>query len=330
MKRTWAILLGLWLAWPAQAGIYHWVDGKGRVHFGDKPPANLPYEDLSGQPVANTVSSRLFFSSLDPDGLRERVTITLRGIDMPLQPEQQAEAEEKIRLVYALYEQLFEWPRGRAFPIHATLVGNPEKFHALRTALTGLRSYSVIGFYVADRNESYVLARERWPQTLATLLHEVSHAILRLRVTGAPIWINEGLAENFETISLQDGMLHLGIPGGHLTRLAAMRQGDTLPGLERFLRMPVAEWHGLEDDRQGEMYALAWGVVHFFLVDEARRRILRDMIHAAGRAPDAFDARALINLKYPGGVARFIREWNGWMQGQLDAARQRGPAAAAH
>ena len=37
MKPT-LILLALFLAWPASAGVYKWMDAQGRIHYSDSPP----------------------------------------------------------------------------------------------------------------------------------------------------------------------------------------------------------------------------------------------------------------------------------------------------
>jgi glutaredoxin len=37
MKPT-LILLALFLAWPAFAGVYKWTDAQGRIHYSDAPP----------------------------------------------------------------------------------------------------------------------------------------------------------------------------------------------------------------------------------------------------------------------------------------------------
>jgi glutaredoxin len=47
MKPT-LILLALFLAWPAFAGVYKWTDAQGRIHYSDSPP-----------PVAKTTQLRL-------------------------------------------------------------------------------------------------------------------------------------------------------------------------------------------------------------------------------------------------------------------------------
>lgn len=43
------VLLGL-LSVSANAGVYRWVDGKGRTHFGDRPPAESNSEPVEVTP----------------------------------------------------------------------------------------------------------------------------------------------------------------------------------------------------------------------------------------------------------------------------------------
>lgn len=47
MKR--ALLALLFVAWPAWGQLYKWVDEKGRVHYGEKPPAGAKAAPLRGE-----------------------------------------------------------------------------------------------------------------------------------------------------------------------------------------------------------------------------------------------------------------------------------------
>jgi hypothetical protein len=87
MKQLTSIALGFVLSVPAAGGdVYRWVDDRGQVHFGDRPPLQAQATRLPILPAATGVPAE--------DGLRPGERARLREIE---QRESRETAEKKAR-----------------------------------------------------------------------------------------------------------------------------------------------------------------------------------------------------------------------------------------
>ncbi|MGO8690638.1 MAG: hypothetical protein ACLQLG_13530 [Thermoguttaceae bacterium] len=87
------------------------------------------------------------------------------------------------------------------------------------------------------------------------LRHEMTHAYLHSVVPGVPLWLDEGLAKNFELPRGQQGL-----NPQYVQQIAlAMQQGGWHPDLRRLERLPATA------DMSQEDYVEAWAWVHYLL-----------------------------------------------------------------
>ena len=121
--------------------------------------------------------------------------------------------------------------------------------------------------------------------TRITFQHELTHTFVRRSLGWAPRWLNEGLAEYYETFELRDGSAVLGLPlpelgiltgGGWRSKRVGMWERTLVPvsllpsvqqllhaGYEEFNAADVKERPQLDDRRkQTSYYLAAWGFVH--------------------------------------------------------------------
>jgi hypothetical protein len=147
-------------------------------------------------------------------------------------------------------------------PIHVYLFADSEQFSKFIS-----RQYPDFphrrAFFVESDTRLAVYAQ--WGDRIAEdLRHEVAHGYLHAVVQGLPLWLDEGLAEYFETARGTHGINPPHV--GELVSLA--RQGRWAPKLRRLeaLRSP-------SEMSQAE-YAEAWLWVHWLLETEPQRRQL--------------------------------------------------------
>lgn len=164
-----------------------------------------------------------------------------------------------------------------AEPIHIYLFDNADRFAdflALRYPEFPQRR----AFFVESDTQLSVYAY--WGDRVAEdLRHEVVHGYLHAVVSGLPLWLDEGLAESYET-----PRGHWGLNPAHLRRLISERQsGAWQPNLRR-----LESFTSIDQMRQTD-YAEAWAWVHWLQHgDAARTAALRDylaQLRAAGAAP---------------------------------------------
>lgn len=171
-------------------------------------------------------------------------------------------------------------------PIHVYLFADSEQFSRFIS-----RHYPDFphrrAFFVETDTKLAVYAQ--WGDRIAEdLRHEVAHGYLHAVVQGLPLWLDEGLAEYFETARGTHGMNE-----PHVEELVALaKQGRWSPNLRRLeaLRTP-------SEMSQAE-YAEAWLWVHWLLETEPRRRqllqvYLADLHRDPGIPPLSFYLRQL-------------------------------------
>jgi len=152
-------------------------------------------------------------------------------------------------------------------PIHVYLFESPERFHAF-VQLYHPQLPPRRAFFLETDTQLQVYAQ--WGDSVAEdLRHEVTHGYLHSAVANLPLWLDEGLAEYFETPRGGEG-----INQSHLRQLREhIRRQDWHPHLPRLESFPPT-YDMTEDD-----YAEAWAWVHFLLhAKPAYRQLLREFL----------------------------------------------------
>lgn len=162
------------------------------------------------------------------------------------------------------------------------------------------------GFYRMRENEAVVLySPYRRHDTLATTLHELSHLFTAWHLGTTPAWLNEGLAEHFETL---DSRGEFRISAEHVVVLR--RDGPT--PFDRLLRLKQAEFVQ-KDARQ--RYASAWALVTFLLESEGGLSALQELLQEVhAQRCDTSRPRLLALGAYPGGAEQLEQDWNAWVR----------------
>ncbi len=133
--------------------------------------------------------------------------------------------------------------------------------------------------FVKDDTNLKVIAH--WgPRVGEDLRHEVTHGYLHSVVPNLPLWLDEGIAEYFET---SRGKRGLNYPHVYLLS-KTFRQGKWEPDLEQLERSNrPAEFSQIQ-------YAESWLWIHFLIEsDPSTRKILQDhlaRLRMTGQAPD--------------------------------------------
>jgi len=173
------------------------------------------------------------------------------------------------------------------------------------------------GFYRIRSHEAFILypsglrARAR-----ATAMHELSHLNTAWHLGPTPAWLNEGLAEYFETLRPGPPAVFLRSP----THLALLLNEGPVP-LESLLALPRRDFATQAAQRR---YASAWALIAFLQDHRAGREVLARVLREAyarrcePRSRTAFDGLH----SYPGGLTGLEAAWKNWIR--RHSVRRRG------
>ena len=133
----------------------------------------------------------------------------------------------------------------------------------------GGRAVEVGGTFMAGRDVHYITIGDA--ARLETLFHEYTHLLLQNTGLTIPLWLGEGLAEYYSTLSLRRSGRQIevgGLIGGHLDEL----NEKVLIPLEQFVQLTHDSPLYNEGSRRSVLYAQAWAMTHMLQLGDPPRR----------------------------------------------------------
>ena len=269
------------------AGVYRWVDDKGRVHFGDKPTETA--EDLSQHYKTRNAGMKLVLSYPDWAG------------DSSVQATLEREAE----LMYRIFSRLIPKPQRRPVTLNITLFENQTRYATYRTQ-EGISSQTG-AFYRASEHRIYMPRYASDSQTRAVARHEMTHAMTVAMLGSLPVWLMEGIAEYMERLQWQLSAARVPVDRWALNQI---RQGQT-KSLGQLTGMSHQDFYARQRHRN---YALASLLVHFLMEHTEGKAWLTQMLARYAAQPCLpFDPQTAFEQTYPGGLSGLSSAFETWL-----------------
>lgn len=152
------------------------------------------------------------------------------------------------------------------------------------------RPASISGYFQPGDDVNYIAIsldpRDR--DQFSTAFHEYVHLHVKDNIPGAPVWLNEGLAELYGSLQFSGNDALLGAPLVHYLRL--LREQELLP-LKTLFSIGVDSPHYNEQDKNGIFYGQSWALVHYLMLgDRGRQEQFRRFLQQVGRGEDSAKA----------------------------------------
>ena len=154
-------------------------------------------------------------------------------------------------------------------PITVLIFSSERTFDPIRSALTPGPGLLFSSLYSTSDFGRVIVAHAGVAVVLETsLAHEVAHALVRTTIPRPPYWLDEGLAEFYETAEVHGSTLRIGMPiQEHVYRLRKKRWWS----FEELLTLHGdAVWNEVSD-RRGQPTSEAWALVHYLLLGNPQR-----------------------------------------------------------
>lgn len=294
------ILVTTWLCVSlCQAEIHRWVDDQGKVHFGDRPPARQKTEVLH-------IDTRTGWKPFDIKVyyLNQLVTEDSEQVDVK-------RIQRDVNLVYRFFDEILYFDFYQQVPVTIKVFPDYPSYSAYIARVTGRSFGPTKGIYLGKTHEIAVFYhpdnRGGKDSTYRTIKHEVSHAIWGALAGLVPHWLQEGLAEQMETLVLQQGRF---VIRAHAQNRALLlrHQGKTLSVLE-FVEVRSSDWRAHQ--AVSVNYAMAGQLVYrLFSTSYGRScvtRLLQDYKRGERRR-----SYYLLDKHYIGGAEAFRVHWEQW------------------
>ncbi len=209
---------------------------------------------------------------------------------------------ERLYLAFSNYWKRHDFNlREPEFPLVAIVFGDQAQYAAHAKKELGEAANSVIGYYNLQTNRmtmydltgtagirqpgdrrsnaaqiNQLLSRPEAERTVATIIHEATHQIayncgFHTRLSDVPLWVNEGLANYFETPDLSRGKGWRTIGAVNYFRLEGFRDYLTRR-TDRSLESLIVDDRRFRDPRQAaDAYSEAWALNYYLLQKHAKK-----------------------------------------------------------
>jgi hypothetical protein len=171
------------------------------------------------------------------------------------------------------------------------------------------------GLYIPSEHQIVVYVQENRSRTFETIKHEVSHAVVDTIVPYAPLWLNEGLAEQMEMLERDESGLYFERHQENSWVVAQAREQGRLTGISQFLKLSSYKWRHSELSGHGSLRAQSGQFLSFLLSKPTRRNFVVRLMHNFNRG-DRTLAYYLVDDNYIGGVSMLDLDWRRWLHEQ--------------
>ena len=181
------------------------------------------------------------------------------------------------------------------------------------------RVANLSGFFQPGDDVNYIAisldAGDRDP--FGTAFHEYVHLHLKDNIPGAPLWLNEGLAELYGSLQFSGNDALLGAP---IYPYIQLLRGQGLIPLKTLFSIGTDSPHYNEDDKTGIFYGQSWALVHYLMLgDSGRQEQFKRFLQLVGRGDDAAKA---VESSFGVSVATLEEELSSYVRrGNLTAQR---------
>ncbi|WP_443938257.1 DUF1570 domain-containing protein [Pedobacter sp. MW01-1-1] len=197
--------------------------------------------------------------------------VHIKTISCTIVEKEQKKIEKLITYQRMFYNEIFQTENNLFAPINITLYGKNKDFKAVKDSARVFKQAD--GFYVPQTNQAYLLKNSNFT---SVCLHETSHSLFHSNSAIAPKWLNEGLAEFFETFDLDEkGALYSYPQSG---RIKLIKEGIALNDTTRLRNFFKTNDGRFYKEDITDNYSTAYSIVFFFIKSknsEALKNIIR-------------------------------------------------------
>lgn len=155
---------------------------------------------------------------------------------------------------------------------------------------------SFTGYYSTAGNE-VVLWRSR--RFLAVFVHEAQHALLRSTLKNPPKWLNEGLSECFEGLTLTESGILLEPQEPRIRKLGRYFDAEFSQKAVALLGMRRADFNTGARSQELDSYTLAWALVYYLWQRPDGQALLSGIFSDLRHG---LSSTRSLQARYPGGL----------------------------
>lgn len=279
--------------------IYKWVDKNGKVHFSDQKPSEnkIQVEDFTKKyhnehDFEVNVEVEAGVVAID---IKNKIIIAVKKVRAILQNDYSVDLSDFNHVTIKLYKE-----RASVAALYNAGKKNGE-------------DRNVPAFYRPRDNTAHIWQNRNFDRLLATINHEITHALLRHRYRKLPTWLNEGAAEYFEQMQIAGLGAQISISPYQLKRVSAEYESGSFLRVEELTRLPHRQFH-INQNNKMAMYGWSGALFFYLSSEESKQNVLLKLFEELPAAENALDHSVIIFERYyPGGLVRLQRDFERWL-----------------
>ncbi len=270
--------------------VYRWKDDNGIIHFGDSPFQQVAVENVN----------------LKRSDELEYFNLNMTGNEQPTHFSDQLSI--RISKVYQLLSDLVPKDKLEKVTVDLKIFNNHNDYLRYSTRFSKTLGRRSNGFYVKRLNQAVVNKRNAF-QAGQVALHESTHVINAGIFGNIPRWLNEGIAEYTENMTLTGQVTEIH-PNTSWSRFSKVKT-KRIVSFDELFSAKRRDWGG---SKRLSYYATSWSLIYFLMETEEDRQWLGKLLteKASKRCEKIITHRYIDNF-YPGGIANLQQRFNKWL-----------------
>lgn len=201
-----------------------------------------------------------------------------------------------------LYNNLFNTHSNDSLLIKVSILAGSD-YKEIQNKASGL--HKTFGFYSPVLDQCFVLKNNEY---LSTVIHEMSHCLLRHNLRNPPRWLNEGIAEFCGSMLIDGEKVSYTANPYRIKTVRDMVMQSPL-NLKSFMNADNSEWRDL--DKRSNLYSISYAMIYFLI--KKNPSILKRLLLFMQEGQTAVNA---IEFSY-GGFYKFENDFNAFYKNTL-------------
>jgi tetratricopeptide (TPR) repeat protein len=161
-------------------------------------------------------------------------------------------------------------------------------------------------YYAGSENQDYIAMSSGEAGEFRIAAHEYAHFVLHSSGLRLPAWLNEGLAEFFSTLRINESACELG--GDLPAHSQALRRHAWLP-ISELLALPAESPLRQDRETNGVFYAQSWALVDMLVLSTDYGPRFQELMAAISAGAPSFEALATVYGRPAEAIEHDLRIW---------------------
>jgi len=308
-----------------EARVFKCIDSDGKVLYSNTPCPQDTQEQsfelkesytINDEQVEddNQISPEItdefegIIESLSSGGLE----INVAQVRITLRPDEIGAIHQGVRFVYDYFKNVYEIVPNNKVDIK--IFGRNGDFLSYQKYLIG-NVYSSSGIFVSRTGEALINGGKYRDKVVGISIHEACHAMIQQAGYSIPVWVNEGIAEYFETISISQSQVLFNPQHERHNEIAALLKEKQLITLLEYFGLSNSVWkdRNLVEDRTSR--SIAWSLVHYLMSSKDGTETIKKILNNFS-VDDETPSMFVVNKSYSGGLNLLEKNWHEFLGGR--------------